>query len=219
MQLILTPDLILDVYRQGIFPMAYSGDSPYVHWICPEMRGQLPIADFHIPRSVQKLLKKTILGQGEHQIKTDMVFREVIEACAAPASHRPQTWINQPIIDVFCDLHIKGHAHSVEYWVNGRLAGGVYGLALGGAFFAESMFSGVPGGSKIALIALVARLYKAGFTMLDTQFANDHLRQFGVYEIPHVLFKTELAAALAQAPDWTCGGMSEIEILRDFLWR
>lgn len=219
MQLVLTPELMLDVYRQGIFPMAYSGDSPYVHWICPDMRGQLPIAEFHISRTLHRQIKKALAANSPFRLTNDTAFLDVVMACARPASHRPQTWINQPIIDVFCELHRQGHAHSVELWEGERLIGGVYGLALGGAFFAESMFSAESGASKIALCALAARLWKAGFQILDTQFSNEHLKQFGVYEIPHAVFKAQLEKALHKNPVWSCGNADDKELLAAFAAR
>lgn len=214
MQLVLTPELILDAYRQGLFPMAYSTKSPYVHWIFPEMRGQLSITEMHIP----KRLLKTIRNE-PYEIKINTGFEAVIRACAEKAASRPETWINDSIIDVFVALHRRGHAHSVECWKGGALVGGLYGLAIGGAFFGESMFSSARDASKIALVHLAARLWKAGFGILDTQFVNDHLQQFGVYEIEHTAYKAQLDLVLKHDCDFLLSNYnrSETDLLRDYL--
>lgn len=209
MQLVLTPELILEAYRQGVFPMAYNGGSPYVHWICPEMRGLLPIADFHIPRRL-----KSSIRNGPYEIKINTDFDSVIRGCAERRLGRPETWINQSILNVFCRLHQLGHAHSVECWADdGTLAGGVYGLAIGGAFFGESMFSRARDASKIALVHLAARLYSGGFTLFDTQFVNDHLKQFGVFELPHDAYKKKLDESLLHKGNFLLPGIGEAEIL------
>lgn len=208
MQLVLTPELLLEAYRQGLFPMAYHAGSPYIHWICPEMRGQLPIETLHIPRRLQKTLRKN-----PFEITIDTDFESVIRGCAKPAPNRPETWINEPIVKAFLQLHRLGHAHSVECWQGGMLAGGLYGLAVGSAFFAESMFSSCTDSSKIALVHLTARLWRGGFTLLDTQFTNDHLRQFGVYEIPHKDYRLLLKDAARKPADFTLADLSEADIL------
>ena len=162
MQLVLTPVLLIEAYKQGLFPMAYSGDSPYVHWICPDMRGQLPIEGLHIPKRLKKTVLSNLKRNAPYEIRIDTAFEDVIRACAGNHDGRPETWINEPIIKVYCALRAQGHAHSVECWdVSGeqeRLVGGLYGLAIGGAFFGESMFSHARDASKIALVHLVARL-------------------------------------------------------------
>jgi len=185
MQLVLTPELILEAYAQGLFPMAYNAESPYVHWICPEERGQLSITDIHFSRRLIKTIHKA-----PYSIRVNSDFSGVIAMCAETDTGRPETWINDSIRDVFIKLHRQGHAHSVEAWAHDDdhgdvLVGGLYGLAIGGAFFGESMFSRANDASKITLAHLVARLWKGGFTLLDTQFVNDHLKQFGVYEVSH----------------------------------
>jgi leucyl/phenylalanyl-tRNA--protein transferase len=212
MQLVLTPELLLEAYRHGLFPMAYSGGSPYIHWICPEMRGQLSIAEIHIPRR----LKKTIRSE-PFEIRIDTAFRDVISACARQTEKRRETWINEPIIKAFCTLHAQGHAHSVECWQDDALVGGVYGLEIGGAFFGESMFSTARDASKIALIHLVARLWKGGFSVLDTQFTNDHLKQFGVFELPHKIYMKQLERAVSVQADFTLRDHSPAEIMADYL--
>ncbi len=190
MQLVLTPELMIEAYKQGLFPMAYNAGSPFIHWVCPDMRGQLSITDLHIPKSLIKTVKKS-----PYEVRIDSDFNQVIKLCAAPSPDRPETWINEPIIDIFCKLHDLGHAHSVECWEDHKLVGGLYGMAIGSAFFGESMFSRATDASKIALVHLAARLWKGGFTLLDTQFVNDHLIQFGVYEIPHAEYKAVLNSA------------------------
>jgi leucyl/phenylalanyl-tRNA--protein transferase len=197
MQLVLTPELILEAYRQGLFPMAYNAESPYVHWICPEERGQLSISDIHF----SKKLKKTV-RRAPYDIRINTDFSGVIASCAENTADRPETWINDSICDVFIKLHKQGHAHSVEAWLDDELVGGLYGLAIGGAFFGESMFSRARDASKICLVHLVARLWKGRFTLLDTQFVNDHLKQFGVYEVPHETYKLQLDSALKETGDF-----------------
>ena len=204
MQLVLTPELILEAYKQGLFPMAYSADSPYIHWVCPELRGQLSITNIHIP----KRLKSTI-HSAPYEIKINTAFEDVMRLCAAPHETRPETWINDSIIANFCQLHEQGHAHSVEAWRDDELVGGIYGLAIGTAFFGESMFSRARDASKICLIHLCARLWKGGFTLFDTQFVNDHLLQFGCYEIPHKDYKNILHNAIVGAGDFVLEGAGE----------
>lgn len=215
MQLILTNALLLNAYSQGMFPMAYSADSPFIHWVCPEMRGQLSIMDMHIPKS----LKKTVLKQMRtrtSEIRIDSAFEQVIRACGAYHESRPETWINNQIIDAFMDLHRQGHAHSVEYWQDGALKGGLYGLKIGGLFCGESMFSRVPNASKIALVHLAARLWKGGFQVLDTQFTNEHLEQFGIYEIPHEAYIEKISKVTSMDTDFALKDLSEEQIVRDY---
>ncbi len=212
MQLILTPELIMEAYRQGIFPMAYNAGSPFIHWICPDFRGQLPIEGLHIP----KKLKKTLL-QHPYRVTTDKAFNAVIQGCAESRPERPETWINAQIMKVFCELHERGHAHSVECWKGRELVGGIYGLEIGGAFFGESMFAKSTDASKIALVHLIARCWKGGFKLFDTQFVNDHLLQFGAYELSHVKYKRELDRAIKKKTDFKLAGISEEKILTDYL--
>jgi leucyl/phenylalanyl-tRNA--protein transferase len=212
MQLILTPELILEAYRQGMFPMAYNAGSPFIHWICPDFRGQLSIEELHIPKRLEKTLKKN-----PYRVTTDKAFSAVIQGCAASRPERPETWINPAIMKVFCELHERGHAHSVECWSGRELVGGIYGLEIGGAFFGESMFSNATDASKIALVHLTARLWKSGFTLFDTQFVNDHLKQFGVYELPHAKYKKILTSVTKKKTDFALEGISEEKILEDYL--
>lgn len=224
MQLVLTHELLLEAYRQGLFPMAYSAESPYVHWICPELRGQLSITELHIPKRLKKTTLHNIKQNVPYQIKINTAFEDVVRGCAEKQDRRPETWINAALIKAYNDLHQRGHAHSVECWIREEgqdvLAGGLYGVAIGGAFFGESMFSRRRDASKIALIHLVARLWRGGYTLLDTQFINNHLRQFGVYEIPHKDYMAKLKPALQNEADFLLPGHNEGTLVHDYLgWR
>lgn len=212
MQLVLTTELLVEAYRRGLFPMAHSANSPYVHWICPEERGQLPIEEFHISKSLLKTLKKK-----PFTVKIDTDFAGVIKGCAKRREDRPETWINDQIMKAYTKLHERGIAHSVECWAGDELVGGLYGLKIGAAFFGESMFSTHRDASKVALVHLVARLWQGGFKILDTQFVNDHLKQFGVYEIPHAAYMKALAPILEQEADFHLSGKREEEILDAYL--
>jgi leucyl/phenylalanyl-tRNA--protein transferase len=173
--------------------MAQSRHDPRVLWVDPDWRGILPLDAVHVPRSLHKVLK-----QHPYQIRRDYDFRSVIRACADSTPKRPDSWINNSILDVYTELAEAGYAHSVEVWDGDDLVGGLYGVAMGGAFFGESMFSRRPDTSKIALMALVEHLNSRGFVLLDTQFVNDHLRRFGAVEIPRVQFQAMLHEALAK---------------------
>ncbi|MDX1709684.1 MAG: leucyl/phenylalanyl-tRNA--protein transferase [Rhodovibrionaceae bacterium] len=187
----LTPELVLRAYALGIFPMAESRDDPDVHWIDPETRGILPLDGFHAPRKLRRRVRR-----GDFEVRCDHDFLGVIRGCAAQAANRPDTWINETIEKLYSELHAMGFAHSVECWREGRLVGGLYGVSLGAAFFGESMFSQVTDASKVALVHLVARLIKGGFTLLDTQFTTPHLIQFGAMEIPRAEYRERLADAV-----------------------
>ncbi len=212
MQLVLTPELILEAYRHGMFPMAYSGDSPYIHWICPEERGQLSITDIHISRRL-----KSTIRSAPYDIKINTDFDGVMRLCAEAAKDRPETWINPSIIATYSQLHDQGHAHSIESWNGDTLVGGIYGLTIGSAFFGESMVSRARDASKICLIHLCARLWKGGFTLFDTQFVNDHLEQFGVYEISHKKYIKQLEPALKQNADYLLTELSQNTIISEYL--
>jgi len=175
----LTPELLLRAYAAGIFPMAESRDDPGIYWVDPQVRGVLPLDTFHAPRR----LKKTIRS-GVFEVRCNTAFAEVLELCGESRDNRPETWINPMIEDAVMKLFDMGFAHSVETWRDGILVGGLYGIALGGAFFGESMFSRYRDASKVALVHLVARLRMGGFTLLDVQFVTDHMRQYGASEIP-----------------------------------
>jgi len=193
-----TPDLLLRAYGAGVFPMAESRQSERIYWLDPALRGVLPLDDgFHLPRR----LRRTALS-GRFEVTADRDFAGVIAGCAAPAPGRLDTWINPEIERLFTELHERGAAHSVETWQDRRLVGGLYGVALGGAFFGESMFSRVTDASKVALVHLVARLRVAGFVLLDTQFLTGHLARFGAVELPKAEYKRRLAAALDAPAQW-----------------
>ncbi len=187
----LTTELLLHAYAQGAFPMADSADASEVHFYLPKRRGIIPLDAFHIPKKLARLYRK-----GTFEIRYDTAFRQVIEACAASRPERRDTWINAEIIEAYSALHQMGHAHSVECYKDNRLVGGLYGVTLGRAYFGESMFSHVSNASKIALIALVEWLEARGYTLLDTQFINPHLTQFGAVEISHEEYMILLKAAL-----------------------
>jgi len=175
----LTPELLIRLYANGLFPMAESREDRTVFLVSPMKRGLLPLDSPHVPRRLRKTILRTDL-----KIRCDTDFRGVMELCAEAAGNRPETWINDIILDGYCELFDMGLAHSVEVWSpGGKLVGGVYGVALGGAFFGESMVSRVRDASKIALVNLIARLRLGGYTLLDTQFATNHLKQFGAFEI------------------------------------
>lgn len=191
----LTPQLLLGAYASGIFPMAENRNDPDLYWIDPDRRGILPLDQFHIPRRLRRTLRNE-----PYEVRCNTDFISVVSECAAPSRHRPETWINTEIEALYGALHDMGFAHSVECWQTDssgrRLVGGLYGVALGGAFFGESMFSRARDASKVALCHLVARLRLGGFTLLDTQFVTDHLSQFGVIEIDRADYKERLAEAL-----------------------
>lgn len=196
-QVEITPDLVIRAYRAGLFPMAESRGADRLYWLDPELRGVLPITGFHLP----KRLRRTVLS-GRFQVTADADFAAALAGCAAPAPGRGDTWINPEIEHLFGTLHALGVAHSIECWEGGALVGGLYGVALGGAFFGESMFSRARDASKVALVHLVARLAIGGFTLLDTQFLTAHLAQFGATEIPRADYKARLAAALEVPAIW-----------------
>jgi leucyl/phenylalanyl-tRNA--protein transferase len=185
------PDDLLACYRRGVFPMADSRDDPNLFLVDPERRGILPLDTFHIPRRLRRRV-----SQDPYIIRFDTAFTRVVEACAEPQPGRPDTWINSAIVNLYSALHQRGHAHSIECWKDGHLVGGLYGVALGGAFFGESMFSRATDASKIALVHLVAYLLDRGFLLLDAQFYNSHLAQFGLVEISREAFRARLREAL-----------------------
>jgi leucyl/phenylalanyl-tRNA---protein transferase len=173
----------------GYFPMAESRKNKNLVFIDPEYRALIPIESFHVSKSLSRLVKKK-----PFTITMNQAFYEVIQNCAT--MNREETWINLEIEKLFITLNEMRYAHSVECWENQKLIGGIYGLAVGGVFFAESMFSCVPNGSKIALLNLVARLWQTGFKILDVQFLNAHLLQFGAYEVENNIFKRNLKEAI-----------------------
>ncbi|MGG5888213.1 leucyl/phenylalanyl-tRNA--protein transferase [Falsiroseomonas sp. HC035] len=192
---------MLRAYRAGLFPMAETRRGDRLYWLDPELRGVLPLDRFHLSRR----LRRTVLSGG-FTVTTNRDFHGVIAACAAPAAGREDTWINPEIERLFGALHRMGHAHSVEVWLPAeggpQLVGGLYGVALGGAFFGESMFSRARDASKVALVHLVARLRLFGFTLLDAQFQTAHLAQFGCHEVPRQFYKRLLSEAVEEQPRW-----------------
>jgi leucyl/phenylalanyl-tRNA--protein transferase len=179
------PELLLHAYRFGVFPIAVEEDR--IEWFSPDPRTILPLADFHVPHGLRRRLRKN-----EFEIRINTRFAEVMRSCAA----REDTWINREIFESYTNLHELGHAHSVEAWFEGELAGGLYGVAVGGAFFGESMFHRVTDASKVALWALVERMRARKFILLDTQWLTSHLRQFGAVEIPRNLYLHLLGRAI-----------------------
>jgi leucyl/phenylalanyl-tRNA--protein transferase len=188
----------------GIFPMAESREDPAIHWVDPRKRGILPLDGFHTSRSLARRLRDPAL-----LVTADLAFAKVVSACAA----REETWISQRIQALYQALHDHGHAHSIEVWQDGQLAGGVYGVVLGAVFFGESMFSARVDGSKIALAHAVARLRAGGFRLFDTQFLTPHLARLGGIEIPRAEYHRRLAEALSVSasfnpPDYSDAGSS-----------
>jgi leucyl/phenylalanyl-tRNA--protein transferase len=188
----LTPELLLRAYAHGLFPM---GDdrTGTVRWYSPDPRAHLPLEQFHVPHNLRRRVQRR-----EFEVTSDTAFEAVIRACA----DRDRTWITPRIIRAYTRLHDRGHAHSVECWQEDDLAGGLYGVALGGAFFGESMFFRVSNASKVALVHLVRQLRAGGFTLLDTQYSTSHLERFGVVDIPRADYLERLERALAVAPTW-----------------
>jgi len=187
----ITPDLLLQAYRIGVFPMGERRDDPKLYWLDPRLRAVLPLDAFHLP----KRLARTVRG-GHFEVTADTAFLEVMRACAEPRPRHPESWINDPILALYGELFERGHAHSVECRVDGKLVGGLYGVSVGAAFFGESMFSRERDASKVALVHLVARLIKGGFRLLDCQFMTEHLRSFGAIELPREDFRVRLAEAV-----------------------
>jgi len=191
----ITPTVLLRAYASGFFPMARSRTDPDLYWVEPEERGILPLDDFHVSRSLRRTLR-----QAPFEIRIDTAFHDVLRGCAESTPDRRETWINQDIESLFLEMHALGFAHSVETWRDGRLVGGLYGLALSAAFFGESMFSRTTDASKVALCHLVARLRAGGFRLLDTQFITGHLARFGAVEVPRATYLTLLEDAIKAPP-------------------
>jgi len=190
-------DVLLRAYAYGVFPMAESRDDPELYWIDPEKRGILPLDAFHIPKRLRRRVRA-----GTFDVRIDTAFREVMIGCADAGPDREGTWINDRIVALYCELHERGHAHSVEAWREGRLAGGLYGVSIGAAFFGESMFSRETDASKVALVHLVARLVAGGYRLLDTQFVTGHLQQFGAVEISRDAYRARLFEATSRRADF-----------------
>ena len=194
----ITPDVLLKAYSCGIFPMAESADDPQLYWIEPQERGIIPLDGVIVPRRLARTIRTS-----PHTVHVDRDFDAVIDRCAASRPGRRSTWINERIRSLYGELFKAGHCHTVEVWdEQDNLVGGLYGVALGGAFFGESMFSEARDTSKIALLYLCARLIHGGFEMLDTQFVTDHLRQFGALEVNKKTFHMLLKEALKTRGDF-----------------
>lgn len=191
----LTPEMLLVAYANGYFPMALDKDDPELYWFSPEERGVLPIENFNIPRGLRRAMKDQ-----PYTISVNRDFEAVIRACGALTKKRDETWINEEIIRLYTALHRMGHAHSVEAWAGGELKGGLYGVSIGGAFFGESMFSRASEASKICLVTLVELLRDAGYALLDTQYVNEHLLQFGIEAVKKRQYLKRLEKALAMTP-------------------
>lgn len=187
--MVLTPQLLLSAYCEGIFPMAH--EDGRIYWYDPDPRAIIPLDGFHVPHRLARIVRA-----GEFEVRVDTAFTAVMRACAAPAHGRENTWISREFIRVYTELHRAGFAHSVECWQHGRLVGGLYGVSVQGLFAGESMFSLAANASKVALVHLVERLRHGRFQLLDTQFMTDHLRQFGTIEISAAEYKHRLAQAL-----------------------
>lgn len=183
----LTPHLLLSAYERGIFPMA--DDDGTIYWYEPHPRTIIPLDGFHLARRLARTVR-----QGKFEIRVDQDFRGVMEGCA----ERPRTWISDELIELYTTLHQMGYAHSVETWQEGRLVGGVYGVALRGLFAGESMFSRERDASKVAIVHLVERLRAGGYLLLDVQYPTSHLRRFGAIDIPRSVYRVRLAEAMQQ---------------------
>ncbi len=183
----LTPELVLRGYAGGIFPMAAARDDPEIFWLDPRRRGILPLEGFHVSRSLARRMRR-----GGYDVTLDRAFGEVLTACA----DRPETWINDAIARLYTTLHERGFGHSLEIWEEGALAGGVFGVALGGAFFGESMFSRRRDASKLALAHLSDHLLRCGFRLFDTQYLTPHLASLGAIEVPRARYRALLHEAL-----------------------
>lgn len=207
----ITPRLVLQAYAAGVFPMAEAADDERLFWVDPDKRGVLPLDRFHLPRS----LRKTVRSE-RFEVSINRDFEAVITACGQSRPERPKTWINRPIMELYCSLNRSGYAHSVECRQQGELVGGLYGVSLGGAFFGESMFSLRRDASKVALVHLVGRLVRAGFTLLDTQFVTSHLGRFGAIEVPRADYHRMLEDSLGYSVDFTLAGaaLSAEEVLQ-----
>ncbi len=187
----LTPDILIEAYAAGIFPMAESADDPELFWVDPTRRGIIPLDAFHVPRRLKRVLRGASL-----RVRCDTQFEAVMRGCAEASDTRPTTWINDEIVQLYSALFARGAAHSVECWYEGELVGGLYGVSLGAAFFGESMFSRMTDASKVALVHLVTRLRLGGYRLLDTQFLTPHLAQFGAVEVTRARYHRMLAEAL-----------------------
>lgn len=208
----LDADTLLKAYAIGVFPMAMSRDDPELHWFDPEKRGIIPLDRFHIPRRLARTLRAE-----PFRVTADAAFERVMRLCAEPRPGRTETWINETIVDLYTELHDRGHAHSIECWHGEDLVGGLYGVSLGAAFFGESMFSRATDASKVALCGLVSVLRAGGYTLLDTQYLTGHLTQFGAVEIPRRDYRRRLAEAIARPAAFHSRAASSSSIVSSML--
>ena len=206
----LNPELVIQIYKLGIFPMAKNRFDSKIYFVDPKKRAILPIKNFHISKSFSRFIKKK-----PFYITVNKHFKKVINKCATV--NRTDTWINETIENHFYNLHKIGVAHSIECWKNDKIVGGIYGVALGGCFFAESMFSSVSNASKFALINLVARLYFLKYSILDIQFINNHLKQFGAFEINQDLFKKKISEHIDHNIDFQSLSVEDVDLFDNVL--
>jgi leucyl/phenylalanyl-tRNA--protein transferase len=195
----ITPDLVLQAYSIGLFPMAESADKDHLFWVDPESRAIFPLDALIVSKSLAKTVRSD-----RYEVRVDSDFDAVIEGCAMPGPDRGQTWINRPIRRLYRALFDEGHVHTVEAWSDGALVGGLYGVSLGAAFFGESMFHTSRDASKVALVHLVARLRRGGFRLLDTQFITPHLASLGALELPRARYKRLLQEVVVAPADTAC---------------
>jgi leucyl/phenylalanyl-tRNA--protein transferase len=212
----ITPEVLLKAYACGIFPMAESADDPALYWIEPDMRGIIPLEGFHVSARLARTVRST-----PFTVWVDRDFDAVVDGCAEEKLDRARTWINERIRKIYRSLFEHGHCHSVEVYDGDNLVGGLYGVALGGAFFGESMFHRARDASKIALVHLVARLRAGGYRLLDTQYVTDHLKTFGAVEVGKRRYHKMLEEAIAGdgdfgclALDWAISGEEALSLLR-----
>jgi len=195
-----TPELLIRAYANGVFPMA-DPDTDRIEWFKPMRRGVLPLERFQVPKSLRRVVRS-----GRFDVRCDTAFEEVMRQCASPRERADESWINERLIEAYVNLHEAGHAHSVEAYRHGKLVGGLYGVHLGAAFFGESMFvrpeQGGTDASKVCLVHLVNHLKQRGFVLLDTQFWNPHLAQFGCEEIDAGMYDKRLAEAVSKLVTW-----------------
>ena len=188
---------LLTCYTRGVFPMAEARDDPRIYLLDPDERGIIPLDDFHIAKRLKRTVK-----QDKFYVTINRCFTTVVEGCATPSPGREDTWINDHILNLYVEMHEQGFAHSLEVWHDSRLAGGLYGVSIGAAFFGESMFSRVRDASKVALVHLVARLKAGRYQLLDAQFSTDHLETFGAQILSRSDYKDRLAIATEEEADF-----------------
>jgi len=212
----ITPKLLLRAYSIGMFPMAESADDPTLFWVDPEERGIFPIDGLIVSKSLAKVVRSD-----RYEIRIDSDFDGVMDGCAGGDAYRPSTWINERIRKLYYDLYRQGHVHTVEAWQDGVLVGGLYGLAIGSAFFGESMFNTARDASKVCLTHLMARLRAGGFTLLDTQFVTEHLATLGAVAVSRRKYHRMLDKAIGKPAnflvwpkDGQVNGARALEIVR-----